>query len=80
MSVHLTIEEMQTQIEPLLGYVGRKMQHVSSSGWYRVTGIHFLEETMAIVVSYETLHNRPVSFVRPITELLDGRFVIGSAP
>lgn len=75
----MTIEELVAQVEPLLGYVGRKMQHVRSSGWYRITGVHFVESDMSVVFSYETLHRRPVSFVRPVAEVLDGRFTIGSA-
>ena len=71
-----TIEDLRVQIAPLQAYVGRKMQHVRTSGWYRITGIHYLEADMSVVFTYETLHREPVSFCRPIAELLDGRFSI----
>jgi hypothetical protein len=71
-----TIEELRTSIEPLQAYVGRKIKHTKSVSWYRVTGIHFVEETLQVAFSYETMHRHPVSFIRPIAELLDGRFEI----
>lgn len=79
MSDDLTIDDLLRQIDPLKGYVGRKIQHVRTSGWYRITGIHFSEADMTVVASYETLHAHPISFTRPIAEMLDGRFRIGAA-
>jgi hypothetical protein len=72
-----SIEELQQHVRPLKGYVGRKLQHVNSGDWYRLTAIHFREADMTIEFSYETCHRDPVSFIRPIGELLDGRFIIG---
>lgn len=75
MSQHLSIDQLRAMVQPLKAYEGSKIQHVKSKGWYVVTGIHFKENDMAIWFSYQTMHTKePVSFLRPISELLDGRF------
>lgn len=149
MSEHRSIETLRREIVHLTALIGRKIQHVATGGWYRVTGVHFLEADMSVVFSYEaqqqgtvvftgalesmtrdeakaqaekcgfkvsgmvskktdyvvagpgagskldvarenginvitetewhTLCQRSVSFIRPIGQLLDGRFVIGGA-
>ncbi len=72
----MTIEELLEVQETMEHFVGREIQHVKSGGYYRVAGLHFLESDMKLVFSYETLQRKPVSFVRPIEELVDGRFKI----
>jgi hypothetical protein len=69
-----TLDELEARIAPLRAYVGMKVQHVKSGGWYRVVGVHFVESDMTLHFTYETLTRRPVQFSRPIGELLDGRF------
>lgn len=72
----LSLEELRDPLRPLQGYVGQKLQHVKSSDWYVVTGIHYREEDLSIWFSYETMHREPISFLRPLAELLDGRFAL----
>ena len=70
-----SIDELRDLIQPLHGYIDCKIQHISSTSWYRVTGVHFKEDDMTIWFTYTTLHTkRPIQFARPIAELLDGRF------
>jgi hypothetical protein len=69
-----SFEDLEAKIAPLRAYVDVKVCHLATSDWYRVTGIHFLEADMSIVFTYQTLHRKPLSFCRPIAELLDGRF------
>ena len=73
----MTIDEMQRLLGPLRGYVRRKIQHRKTQGWYRVVSVQFREDDMTIWFTYETCHREPVQFMRPIGELLDGRFEIG---
>lgn len=75
-----TIGELREKIEPLLGYAGCSIQHVKTTEWYRVTGFFYLESDMSIWFTYETRHRAPVAFARPVGELFDGRFAIGSSP
>lgn len=77
MTEKLSLEQLRDRTDPLQGYVGRKIQHLASSNWYRVTGIHFREIDMSIEFTYQSMHKFPVAFCRPIAELLDGRFEIG---
>lgn len=78
MTDKLSIDQLLSLAEPLQGYVGRKIKHIASSNWYSVTGIHFRETDMSIEFTYTTMHRSPVTFCRPISELLDGRFYIGT--
>ena len=77
MSHDISIDELQNTIAPLKGYVGRKIQHRKTLGWYRIIGLQFREADLSIEFTYETCHRDPVRFSRPIVELLDGRFQIG---
>ena len=72
-----TIQELQVKIQPLIaGYVGRKLKHLKTTSWYKVTGFHFKEDDMTIWFTYQTFHQVPVPFSRPLAELFDGRFEI----
>jgi len=76
MSQHLSIDQLRAMVRPLKNYEGTKIQHVKSKGWYVITGFHFKEDDMTIWFSYETMHTKePISFMRPVAELLDGRFI-----
>lgn len=70
----LTLEDLRRQVEPLEGYIGRKMQHVKTADFYVVSEIVYRESDMSIEFVYKTLHRKPVTFTRPIAELIDGRF------
>lgn len=74
MADEVTIEELQAKLAPLSGYVGQKIQHIKSSGWYRVVNFHYREADMTIEFIYETCHREPIRFSRPLDELFDGRF------
>lgn len=71
-----SIEELRELIAPLQGYPGRKIRHKASGDWYVISGIHFKEDDMRVWFSYHTFHKEPVSFLRPIEELTDGRFEV----
>lgn len=72
-----SLEELRMKIQPLIeGYVGRKLKHLASTSWYRLTGFHFKEDDMTIWFTYQTFHEVPVPFSRPLAELFDGRFEI----
>ena len=75
MSDYRPIHDLQESLAPLKqGFKGKKVQHHKSADWYVITGFHFKEDDMTMWFSYETLHREPVSFLRPIVELFDGRF------
>lgn len=74
MSRETTIEELQKIMKPLKEYEGSKIQHVKTSGWYRIVSFHFRESDMSVEFVYETCHREPVRFSRPLGELFDGRF------
>ena len=76
MSQERSLEDLRATIAGLKHYKGSKIKHIKTNGYYVITGIHFKEEDMTVWFSYETLHRDPVSFLRPIAELFDGRFQI----
>ncbi len=76
MSEQRTLEDLHAIIAGLKHYEGSKIKHIKSNGYYVITGIHFKEDDMTVWFSYETMHREPVSFLRPIAELFDGRFQI----
>ena len=75
-----SLEDLRYLLTPLQGYVGRKIQHKRTGGWYVISGIHYSfddDDNQKVWFSYHTMHKEPVSFIRPIEELTDGRFEIG---
>jgi hypothetical protein len=68
------VSDLHEQAAVYTPFIGRKVQHVATGGFYRVTGVHYEESTMRLVFSYETLQSLPVSFTRHVGEFLDGRF------
>lgn len=62
MTERRTIETLQREVMHLVALKGRKIQHVATGGWYRVTGVHFLEADMSVVFSYEALQQGTVVF------------------
>lgn len=74
MNEQRSLEDLRATIAGLKHYEGSMIKHIKSNGYYVITGIHFKEDDMSIWFSYETMHRYPVSFLRPIAELFDGRF------
>ena len=68
------IDELQARLALFDSFLLRKIKHKKTAGWYVVTGFVILEATMKVYFTYDTLHRKPVTFCRPVEELVDGRF------
>lgn len=76
----MTIDELAARQGDLQNFVGRKMQHIKSGNWYRITDVRWREEDMTLGFDYQTMHQRPAKFWRPVVEILDTkRFAIHAA-
>lgn len=62
MTEHRTVEALRREVTHLAALIGRQIQHVGTGGWYRVTGVHFLEADMSVVFSYEAQQRGTVVF------------------
>lgn len=62
MTDHRTLEALRREVTHLAALIGRQIQHVATGGWYRVTGVHFLEADMSVVFSYESQHRGTLVF------------------
>lgn len=62
MTERRSIETLRREVTHLAALNGRKIQHVATGGWYRVTGVHFLEADMRVMFSYEALQQGTVVF------------------
>ena len=70
----VTLEALQRQTELVSNFIGVKMKHKKTSSFYVITDFVFRESDLAMCFTYQTLHKEPVRFMRPVTELFDGRF------
>jgi len=75
----ISLDDLRDITQHLITYEGRKIKHIKSNEYYRVNSIFFKEDDMTIWFTYQTLHNDPIIFGRPIGELVDGRFLITGA-
>jgi len=78
MTAKLTLDELLKKQNVFASYVGHEIQHVSTGGWYFISGLCFREHDMVLCFIYTTLHRKPVTFCRPVAEVVDGRFTIGA--
>jgi hypothetical protein len=69
-----TQEEIHIVLEPLRHYIGCKIRHIKSNSYYRIRDVFMLEATMVPHFTYESFHRARLTFGRPVSELLDGRF------
>lgn len=74
MSNKKTIQELRRELNEYYKYKHQIIIHTKSGGKYAIMNIHFKEDDLSIWFSYEPFLEMGVSFLRPITELLDGRF------
>jgi hypothetical protein len=53
---------------------GEEVQHIKTGGFYKIICLAKIEATLEDVYVYQALSNMTY-WVRPMTEMLDGRFV-----
>lgn len=74
----LTDAELEALLEPYVRYEGVKLVHFKSQAPYVLHEVFLRESDMGVWFSYSSRSNPRLKFSRPIGELLDGRWVIGS--
>lgn len=72
-------DDLRDQLDAYSPFVGAKLRHIKSNGFYEVVSFQFRESDMAPEFTYKTLHKEPILFSRPVSELFDGRFSVRRA-
>ncbi len=73
-----TEAQLVALLEPFVQYEGSRLVHFKSPGHYRLHEVVLRESDLTVRFTYSSLANPRLKFERPIEELLDGRWVIGS--
>ena len=69
-----TIEDLKSKLNTFSPFVGKKIKHDASLGYYHIVMFVLIEQTLAVHVIYESAHRPPIRWSRPVQELFDGRF------
>lgn len=78
MTTKLSEQELEALLEPYAKYEGKRLVHFRSQAPYTLREVFLRESDLTVWFSYAPLGNPKLKFSRPIGELLDGRWVIGS--